>query len=338
MKRRALPFPSPANRAFTLIEVLVACTISIIILGLLLSILNQTVNIWSRNNARLEAFQSARRGFENITQFLGQATLNTYWDYRNSDGLFRDQAVSGKFVPADYGRKSELHFVTAPSGSAGLPGTTGCGQAVFFLAPATKNDAANTVDYERFVGLLNACGFYVEYNSDAPWLPPHVDPALAKERFRLMQFVEDTEALTIGTQAGSGWIKPTGSNTFPLADNVIALVIWPKENATPSALNSYSYDSRAGVADTPQGISANQLPPILQVAIVAVQENSVARLGDEQKEVIEGCLKGLFLDNPEANFSTDLAKLEKNLQNNAIEYRVFVSSVPMREAKWGVKP
>lgn len=312
---------------FSLVESLVACAILGMILAVMLTMVNQTSGVWRSTNSRIESFQGARRAFDILTALLGQATLNTYWGYDDENN------------PTRYIRKSELHFVVAPAGSGGLPGTVGCGQAVFFQAPAGKAEDAAA---EKLPGLLNLCGFFVEHGSDLGWLPSAPINAPARDRFRLMVWLANTEAAEIfrDTNDPSGttdWVNPGISDTYPLADNIIALVVWPREESGSGVLDSYAYNSRAGAAAAPQPVTANQLPPVLDVALVAIDETSAARLGQSQETVIAGCLHGLFEQNPAASFTADLAELERRLVDKGITHRVFSSAIPLREAKWSVQ-
>lgn len=334
--RRGTPHPQRRS-AFTLVELLTATVITLLILTLLISILNHASNLWIWSNSRVEAFQSARRGVNMLTTQLEQATLNTYWDYRDAAGQFRSPANASSFAPHDYGRKSELHFFVDLAGSNGTPGTAGCGQAVFFQAPGRKSNALLS-DYERFVGLLNACGFYVEWNSNEDWLPVPVQQSGARNRFRLMQMLENTQDLAVGSQPDRKWVSPSAANTYVVAENIVALVIWPRDGGASATMNRYEYDSRQGVDSQPQGAMANLLPPQLQVAMVAIDGTTVERLGDRHKQIIEQCLDGLFLSTPMEKYQSDLETLETRLTAARIGYRTFQSSIQMREARWGVQP
>ena len=313
------------RRGFTILELLVATTVLSLILVVMLSLITQTSNVWRASSARLDAFQSARRGFETLTRSLEQATLNTYWDYDNPNN------------PVDYKRKSELHFLVAGAGTNGLPGTAGTGQAVFFQAPVNKTSTANSANYDGLTGLINACGFFVQFGSDSAWLPAHVSASQARDRFRLMQWIQPTESLSVynTNQANSAWVSPAAADVFPVADNVIALIVWPREEGKPAipVLNAYSYDSRSD--SRPSAI--NQLPPVLQVGLVAIDENSAVRLGNALQSTIATCMAGLFGNSPNppsSNFSEDLKTLGDRLSGQSINYRSFVTAVPMREAKW----
>jgi uncharacterized protein (TIGR02599 family) len=317
--------------AFTILELLVATTVLSLILVVMLSLITQTSNVWRSSSARIEAFQSARRGFETLTRSLEQATLNTYWDYE----------TNGVGDPVRYRRQSELHFLVDDAGTDGLPGTPGTGQAVFFQAPANKTASTN---YDGLTGLINACGFFVQYGSDSAWLPAHVGTNQARERFRLMQWMQSTESLGVYTNSTDhAWVSAAAADVVPVSDNVIALVIWPKEEgeAANPILDSYSYDSRLNATNAPQPATAHQLPPLLKVALVAIDETSAVRLGANLQPTVAACMNGLFDTSPakdspddKKTLADDLATLETRLTTNSISYRTFVTSVPLREAKW----
>lgn len=309
--------------AFTLIELLVASSVLVIMLVIVVSITNQTTDVWRKSNARIEAFQAARNAFTSITQQLSQATLNTYWDYDNPN------------APARYVRQSELHFIVDDAANL-LPTGTYSGQAIFFQTPANRS----ATDYDGMTGLLNACGFWVEYGSNAAWLPAHVDAAAATERYRLFQWTEETESLAVyspNAASQNAWIAPVrGQNALPVADNVVALFIWAREeqSSTP-VLNQYRYNSRK---QNPAGdqlpVEVNQLPPVVEIALVAIDEPSALRLGTSLKSEMEACFNGLFATDPATDFTQDFATLESRLAERQVAFRIFTSVVPLKEAKW----
>jgi len=303
---------------FTLVELIVAGSVLLLLMVAMLSLMNQTSKVWVESGSRIDAYQGARRAYESLTQTLEQATLNTYWDYDDPNN------------PGRYIRKSELHFLVGAAGEGGLPGTQGCGQAVFFQAPANK---VSGPEHRSLTGLLNACGFFVLYGSDEPWLPAHVGAQKAQLRYRLMQWVGDSEALKVYAAAGAGWIPPSvEGEAVPIADNIITLVIWPKEEGEPAAplLDDYRYDSRN---DT-RAVAINQLAPMMQVAMVAIDEATAGRLGTGLKAAVEADLEGLFIDKPASRFAADLKTLEDRLNARAIPFRTFTSTILLREARW----
>ncbi len=318
--RRASPRPT-RREAFTLIEILVACSILTVLLLVVSSMVSQTSQVWRSTNSRIEAFQGSRLAFSTLVHSLSQTTLNTYWDYDNPND------------PQRYIRQSELHFIVDQADALlpPVPDTEYYGQGIFFQAPANK---AQQTAYEGMSGLLNASGFYIAYGSDAPWLPQHL-ASQARDRFRLIGWLESSENLKVYVQGGHDWIGSQTGQSFPLANNVIALIIWPREqDRTTSTLNSYQYDSRDGARNSPQPATANQLPAVLEVAMVAIDEASAFRLGEELKATIDECLKDLFETNPATKFTSDLEELETRLAERHIEHRIFMSSITLPEAKW----
>ena len=318
------PDTGKGERGFTLIEVMTSVVIGILILVVLLSMILQVSTIWRRSAGKIESFQSARIGFELLVRELSQATLNTYLDY--------DNAVT----PTRYLRKSELDFVISPAGASGFPGTENTGQSVFFQAPL--HAVADTASYGAMDTLLNACGYYVSFTDDAT-VPAHVAGTVNRHRYRLMRMVVPAEQNTIyKTATGNAWflgVDPT-STVSPVADNVIALLIRPQDPGSipPDVTGDYTYDARLNVSASPQPITAAQLPPVLQITLVAIDESTSRRLihGAEEPGEITRALAVRFRKS--ALFQADLNDLENDLDAAHIPYRIFSSAVPLRESKW----
>lgn len=310
---------------FSLLELLVSCVIFALVLATILSVVNHTTQLWQQSNSRVDAFQNARRAFDVLTQALSQATLNTYLDYDDPNS------------PKRYLRRSELHFLIAPASEV-LPTLSGVtGWSIFFQTPARRSADSVARGLE---GLINACGFFVQFGTNADWLPSHLDVATAKPRFRLMQWIQNTESLQIYSQPSREWIR-LSDDIAPVADNIITLVFWPREgfeNSPGMLPDALSYDSRAGSNNSPQPVTANQFPPLVEVLMVAIDEASAGRLGEQLQATIEECSAGLFLpsSSPGESFEANLATLEAELTKRKINYRVFRSSIPIREAKWSV--
>ncbi len=354
------------STAFTLIEVLVAATILVVMVGFMIVVMDQTTRIWSGSSAKVEQFREARSAFERVTTRLSQATLNTYWAYDDDR------------KPTRYLRQSELRFI---AGSApGLLGSTGPGNTarvahtVFFNAPL--GITAN-VNYTGLENALNTIGYFVELGDDSAQRPDFmksmVDAIPLRWRFRLMEFSQPTENFSLyqwtsgtpgfDTSALGEWYKTDVNNEAVLkrvvAENVIAFVVTPrlakteepdvvkalfpavKDNPNFSPLApTYSYDSTntsvmySGVTITDPRINPkNQLPPVVQLTMVAVDEKSAARLGlSSTGDADVFGLSTLFSDTTE--FASDLATLEKTLATKRMSYRVFTTTVQIRAAKW----
>ena len=342
------------SAAFTLVEVLVAATILVVMVGFMIVVMDQTTRIWSGSSAKVEQFREARSAFERVSTRLSQATLNTYWAYDDDK------------KPTRYLRQSELRFI---AGSApGLLGSTGPGNTsarvahtVFFNAPL--GITAN-VNYTGLENALNTIGYFVELGDDSAQRPDFmksmVDAIPLRWRFRLMEFSQPTENFSLyqwtsgtpgfDTSALGEWYKTDVNNAAVLkrvvAENVIAFVVTPRlakteEAAFPLAASNpdfsplakdYRYDSTSTDND-PRINPKNQLPPVVQLTMVAVDEKSAARLGlsSAGDSDVFG-ISTLFSDTKE--FASDLATLEKTLATKRVRYRVFTTNVQIRAAKW----
>jgi len=141
-----------------------------------------------------------------------------------------------------------------------------------------------------------------------------------------------------------------------LAENVVLLILRPRLEpqdemtlATPLAVTygattansiispNYHYDSRAwwtGYAFSTTHVESkpyatymrNQLPPIVDVAMVAVDPNSLVRLSHT-------ATAPTVLQVPAGTF-TNSANLDADLAANHIRYRLFRSSVQLEGAAW----
>ena len=331
------------SAAFTLVEVLVASAILIVMTGFLLAVMDQTTRIWSSTSAKVEQFREARTGFERVTTRLAQATLNTYWDYDNPT------------TPTRYLRQSELRFI---SGSAStLLGASGTAarvtHSVFFNAPL---GVTSNTSYSGLPNALNTFGYYVELADDTGQRPAFITTAMipSRWRFRLMEFLEPTDNFSVYqyTNGNPGvitnaWFTTAANNTPAfkrvVAENVIAFLVTPRlakaeelplqSNATQSPLApNYSYDSTATNANA-QLNPKNQLPPVVQITMVAVDEKSANKLGlsgTGQSNIFN--TSTLFTNTQ--NFAADLASLETTLVNTHVRYRIFTTNVHIRAAKW----
>lgn len=312
---------------FTIVELLVAMAVLSLILVVLVSVLSSTTSLTQRSTQKISAFQSARRAFSTINQVVGQATLNSYWDYDNAAN------------PRRYLRKSQLHFRSGQAGQDGLPGLAGTGHALVFQAPLgfTTNAAA----FGGLENLLNASGFYIDYRTDDPLPAPFPPPSSPRYRYQLMQAVQPTEVLGVyKTPTGSDWIDDLADSGAPVADNIILLVVWPRmasQDDPDGALltTDYSYDSRKDADNSPQPLTAHQLPPTVQFLMVAIDDASAARYctSSSPPSEISQIAQGLFAESDATSHEDDLEKLRERLDASGLNYRIFTSSVPIRESK-----
>ncbi len=322
--------------AFSLVEMLVATAILTMIMAVILGVTQMAGTVFRKTSSKIEAFQEARSAFAWMTRSISYATLNPYWGYDSHDH------------PTRYLRKSDLHFVMGrnllSSGSIKL-----VTDAIFFQTPMGVSSESR---YETMTGLLNACGFYIEYNQDSrrPAFVNEMSPGLPnRSRYRLMQWIQNTENLTIYTDASSGmdsrkwFLEPlgvrSGASSRPLAENIVALILIPKTRNSSGGkklqIMDYDYDSKKTSSNGAQSESENQLPPVVEVIMVAVDEGSFSKLGNHPDHFSLG-QDGLF-ENVN-KFDTDLEKFQdilnakpNNIAGNKIPFqnRTFRAEIPL---------
>jgi uncharacterized protein (TIGR02599 family) len=383
-------FPKNASTgAFTLVEMLVASAVLVIILSIVFALTSQVSSVWRSSTSRIQTFQEARAGFEAMTRRIGQATLNTYYDYyQNVSGTYvlRTTGNASTFVPSTYDRNSDLHFIcgqekTLLAGSS-LATIATQTHAVFFQSPQ-----GYSVTYPKLTSSLNACGYFLQFDDAASTIPTYVKSApsyKARYRFRLMEMLQPSENLGVYYWPALGgvndwFVNNAAANSRVLAENVIALVILPRlpatqdTSATGSALApNYTYDSRIPLGDTsdpywptatpafpPDSFGAinssgttvnatrhHQLPPILHVIMVIIDEPSAIRLQGASTAIptainFSALTPPLFTDATKLN--VDLQSVQDicnaksgNLTGNTLRlnYRIFDADVIMRDAEW----
>ena len=345
--------------AFTVAELLVASAILALLVVLLLTMVNQTSKTWKSTSGKIEEFRGARDAFDTITRRLSQATLNTYLDYvTNSNG-----------VPTAYQRQSELRFLSGPtktilSSLASLSKVPT--MSVFFQAPnGFTTNSSNSI----LQNALNTWGYFLEYASDTNGVPAAV---LAKGynpryRYRLMELMEPTENLSVYNYTSGNrsytnidWISnsmilTTNRPAHVLAENVIALIILPKlspadynvtNSLAPNGYTNYSlapnftYDSSVNLNSNspidPNLNTHNQLPPVIQVTMVAVDETSAVRFANTYSNLMSANSPQGYanLFQSASNLPTDLTTLGSILAAKLINSRIFTTDVMIKAAKW----
>jgi len=326
--------PSRRQTGFTLIEVLVSFAVFALIMVMLLSLTDITSKTWRRTTEKMQAFEEARAAFERITAVLGQATLNPYWDYDDLQN------------PTKYDRVSELQFLSLPMSQLGKDAAAFPTHGMFFQSPTGK--VASKVDFGNLPLLLNAYGYFVEYGSDdrPAWLPASISP---KNRFRLKEWRVPSEKLALYAKTtgitGKNYLGPTSFDWINLADpaaktlaeNVIALVISPKNpesvtlSTTLAETDSFIYNSRT-LSVTPEGRNQkHQLPPEVEVIMVAIDETSAARKWNNAASAPD-LTAGLF--QKPVDLEANLKTLTNKLDQENIKYVMLRSVVKIRGARW----
>ena len=354
-------------KGFTLVEVLLSTAIIAVLILILVSITGQTSATWRYTTAKIEQFRESRDAFETITTKVSQATLNTYWDYDNMTLPKRYERRSElRFIS---GPASSL----LGNGPANTTRVTHC---VFFHAPLGYADTGTYKGLEGLLNVwgyyleLNS-----DKTTRPAFVNSMPSPPPERFRFRLMEFMQPSDQLlTYSYTSGSGaggvaaaisyqgkdWFKTPVNNSAstlsrPVAENIIALIITPRlskrdeqqfNNSSPdySPLSpDYSYDSsltqNAGQSSTdPRTNPKNQLPPVVQITMVAIDETSAARLNLNSASGDIFSLSSKFSDTTkytgDLKFQTGGASLENTLISMKVNYRIFTSNVPIRAAKW----
>lgn len=337
-----------SNRAFSLIELMVAMGILSVLMLMLTILLDQVQQSWRFSESRISQFREARVAFDLMAKNISQASLNTYWNLRDED---EDGLVDGYF------RTSELHFATVDARV--LPGGGGqepLGHAIFFQAPL-----GFSTNYRNLNNLFNGRGYFVSFGDDSAFTPSF---ALAKttrrNRFRLMEFrppAESNQVFQDGfderaagePQEFDQWFKQAlsvGDGSFtdhlnPLAENILMLVISPRDtlaslgdvrNETFSAIApNYVYDSN----DRSEGFEAfaQQVPPLVRLTVIAVDEATAARFDDGGGGApAELDLSSFFKET--RKFDEDLRLITERFNEERINFKIFSTVVMLRSSRW----
>lgn len=290
------------------------------------------------STAKMDAFQSARTGFEAVSRTLGVATLNTYWDY--FDANRNPRGSSTNFTPALYGRQSDLHFLTRQPFFSTAGSLEPVGHSLFFQAPLgyfTNPIAANPP------GSLNPCGFFVAFGNDPT--KPGLAELKERPRFRLYQWLPSSESLIVDPNTGrltnSSWVAPT-DGVRPLAENIIAFVVRvPSTSAGGYSTNAtdYGWDSHTPWGSGDQPAQMHQLPPLVNITMVAIDDAAANRLAGTATTADSAAsalgianLSSLFTTASE--YDTDLETIGTALSSKNIPYRIFTTTVPLRGSRW----
>ena len=311
LKKQSATLANKRFSAFSLIELIVACGVLAMLLVLISIAIRQMAGGIKTSSAKVDAFQSARTGFEAVNRTLGLATLNAYWDYFDTD--------------------------KKPRGTNGLEAV---GHTAFFQAPLgyfTNTSSANPP------GSLNPCGFFVAFGSDPT--KPDVPGLIDRPRFRLYQWLPSSDSMRVDSNLGritnANWISPTNA-LHPLAENVIAFVIRvpsSEEGVFSKSATKYGWDSLTPWSSVTQPSQMHQLPPLVNVTLVAIEEAAASRLAGNASTPAAAAsalgvpnLSSLFQN--ASSYEDDLNTLENGLSSKGVPYRVFSSTVPLKGSRW----
>lgn len=322
-------------RAFTLLELLVGMAVLSLLVVLILSATSAMSTGVRRSLKKVDAFESARAGFEMMSQGVGNAVLNPYWEYYDEGKNPRTAANASTFVPARYGRQSDLHFLIRNLASGGLPGDWDTvGHGLFFQAPVGEGAAAQTVGAE---------GYFVAFGPDPTF--PGIGNLANPSRFRLFRWSQPPKDLDVdpgsgrinATASGAPWIAPT-ADVHPVADNIIALVA-RVPSTSARVTDDYFWDSLEAWIGEDQPNQMHQAPPMVELTMVAIDDPSAERLiGDATSASAAYSALNLpaattLFDNPE-DYDDHLDDIEKRLSAKGVNFQVLRMSVPVNGSRW----
>jgi uncharacterized protein (TIGR02599 family) len=325
-------------------------------------VIGQVQETWTASNARVSQFREARTAFDILTRNLSQATLNTYIDYDLNYLAETTTAADAPVAsPTSYVRKSDLQFICGEAnvlvegagdgGAEYLPGS-----AVFFQAPLGVAQQPGLTGLDK---LLCGRGYFVQFSSDEFFQPSgdFLPPGNLRYRYRLMEFCPPAEKNLIYDTTGddNNWYEAAGAPMLdqeeenplnqslnrPVADNIISLIISPRNESSVESINkNLEFNSRE--VGTTAGIQGTQhlLPPMLKIVLVAIDERSAERLAGVDGNSAPPLSDELGPYHQKADTGSDadleaaLRDLKTALVAKRVNYRVFSTTVQIRGAKW----
>lgn len=167
-----------------------------------------------------------------------------------------------------------------------------------------------------------------------------------------MKWFNDALASGISTASET---KENKAATRPVAENILALIISPQLETTNATLPPYSiapnyrYDSTlisndgANVTSFgPQG-TRHLLPPLLKVTMIALDASSGERLSSDPTlltntmTTLGGIFKSVSRQAEELGGQSDKpGTLDTYLNSKRLNYRVFTSTIALKQGRWGL--
>ncbi|WP_170157404.1 Verru_Chthon cassette protein C [Roseimicrobium gellanilyticum] len=345
------------RQGFTLVEMLLSIAIVSIVMVAMAEMLDAVLKNLSVAESRSSQFQESQAAFDSIIRRLSACEINPYYDF-----VYPGTPQDTSQVPIRYGLESDLHFICGPA--AGPPGAliggdNHPGHAIFFHGAYGFTDTSGLTEMGT---LLNSWGYHLEFGDDAGTRADFLNAGNAspsKYRYRLKELQVPAELLQTYTaklnektteQDIYGWFRSgvNGGHSHTLAENIVALVITPlvtsQEGAPEKATElapDYFYDTRAyqhnrGSQELMER-TRHKLPPLVRITLVALSETSAQTLAETHGDNMPPLYPAsLFTD--VTKYESDLAALEANLVEQKLRYRVFTSTVRLRNSKWTSNP
>ncbi|HSI61881.1 MAG TPA: Verru_Chthon cassette protein C [Candidatus Saccharimonadia bacterium] len=347
---------SPVSRrvGFTLVEVLLSITILSVVLVTTTMLLDASLGQLRIAEARLAQFREAQAAFETMSLRLAGCDISPYYGYEYQN---QDQNT----VPIGHKLQSDLHFVSGPARSGPQPlfaSGQHPGHAIFFHGTYGFTEDDN---WSGFGTLLNSWGFFVEFGDDSTTRAAFLNGtggAPRRYRFRLRELQVPAEQVrTYAAKLNSestqekifAWFrdsKAASGQVHTVAENILALIITPlvppgskDANGSDIGVNglapAYYYDTRNYQhARTSQAESTrHRLPPLLNLTLIALDEASAQRLEDLHGAAMPNLGMDLLFQDA-TRYHQDIQTLETSLQGLKLNYRVFSTTVRLRNARW----
>lgn len=351
------------RRAFTLVELMASMAVLAMLMLACTGAISTVQRTFTQARSKAQQFSEARLAFETITRNLSQATLNTYWDYYYQATGSNEPPANSTAPPNAYVRQSELQFKIGPASDlvgSQASAATHPGHAVFFQAPLGL-----TSNGKGLGNLLNARGYAIQFGGDDENRPPFLNEyeIPVRRRYRLVEYRPPAENSSV-SQGNTIYTKPAdwfrqdqASSTRVVAENIILLVLSPRVSDESAAATNkdpgwiaprYDYDSRDADNSTAaidrvtvraDGTAVQNtqhlLPPLVVVTMVALDEVSAARWAESNNDSAVSILSkaGASFTNA-SQHAADLASLERYLSAQKLNYRVFSTTVSLRNARW----
>ncbi len=317
-------------------------------------------------NSRSDVIRRAQRNSPNDPNAFYNAVVG--FQPKTYDRASDLQFVCGFSEGSNLGDSQPL--IPPPAGRATGSRPT---HSIFFQCPIGHVSDVNstTNDFKNLTRVLNAVGYYIEFadgnDKNLGRVPKFITQPGTAWRYRLMELNQPSQNLSIYSSDNyatpDSWFslavdpkaQANGSAAsippvFVVADNIIALVVRPKvanpvpDSTAPSSADpteiapNYAYDTKkyysSGSSTTPLNrLSKNQLPPLVQVTLVAIDADSATRLANQNGST-PPALVGSTLFTDVLRYDADVASLEKSLQDSRLTYHTFVSDVSLPGAKW----
>jgi len=324
-------------------------TIFTIVLVTAASMLDSTMNQLKLAESRFSQFREAQAAFESMNLRLAGCELTPYYDYSYPNG-------NTALVPTSYQLSSDLHFVCGPVSMGARPLLVPAGgrvtHGVFFHGAYGISDEPGWHDLRQ---LMNSWGYYVEFGSDQNDRAEFLNTAATGQRFRfrlkeLQVPAEATRTYALRLNKSRitidylyDWFRTPANNpqfSRTVAENIIAMVVTPLRPDALGTVSSdlapaYIFDSRGYqyVADSVTLRNRHKLPPLVRITLVALDENSAARLQDKHGSSMPSFDLDKLFTTP-SRYDQDLAQLEATLQGEKLRYRVFTNTVRLRNSRW----